>query len=218
MSTYLGRSISEGQVRPSHDKVKALTDSAEPKNVKQVRQFMGLASYFRRYVPGFAQKTAIIAALTRKGVEFRWGPEQQAARREIIDCLTSEPVLTIYDPSLPIEVHTDASSIGYGAVLMQVHKGGHKRVVAYFSKLTQGCENKYHSYELETHAVVRSLQHFRHYLVGVHFTVVTDCNAMKLTKSKKDLLPRVARWWVYLQDFDFALDYRKGYSCHTPVI
>ncbi|CAH2084482.1 unnamed protein product [Euphydryas editha] len=207
---YLGRTISEGQVRPSHEKVRALIDSAEPKNVKQVRQFLGLASYFRRYIAGFAQKASCIAALTRKGVNFHWGTEQQAARQYFIDCLTSEPVLAIYDPSLPIEIHTDASSIGYGAVLMQVHEGNRKRVVSYFSRLTQGAESNYHSYELETLAVVKALEYFRHYLVGVHFTVVTDCNALKLTQRKKDLLPRVARWWIYLQDFDFSLEYRKG--------
>lgn len=207
---YLGRNISEGQVRPSSEKVRALTETGEPTNVKQVRQFMGLASYFRRYIPNFAQKTACIASLTRKDIKFNWGSEHKAARKIIIDCLTSEPVLAIYDPSLPIEIHTDASSIGYGGVFLQVHEGGHKRVVAYFSKLTQGAEGKYHSYELETLAVVKVLQHFRHYLVGVHFIVVTDCNALKLTQRKKDLLPRVARWWVYLQDFDFDLEYRKG--------
>lgn len=78
--------------------------------------------------------------------------------------------------------------------------------------MTQGAESKYHSYELETLAVVKALQHFRHYLVGVHFKVVTDCNALKLTQKKKDLMPRVARWWIYLQDFDFSLEYRKGTS------
>lgn len=82
--------------------------------------------------------------------------------------------------------------------------------MSYFSRLTHGAESRYHSYELETLAVVKGLQHFRRYLVDVRFTVVTDCNALKLTQRKKDLLPRVARWWVYLQDFDFALEYRKG--------
>ncbi|KAL4706642.1 hypothetical protein ACJJTC_005027 [Scirpophaga incertulas] len=160
-------------------------------------------------VPSGPRKTACIAALIKKNVNFSWGVEQRAARRYIIECLTSEPVLAIYDPSLPIEVHTDASSIGYGAVMMQVHEGNRKRVVSYFSRLTHGAESRYHSYELETLAVVKALQYFRHYLVGVRFTV-TDCNALKLTQRKKDLLPRVARWWVYLQDFDFVLDYRKG--------
>lgn len=140
------------------------------------------------------------------------GSEQEEARQEIISHLTSEPILAIYDPNLPIEVHTDASSIGYGAVLLQVHENGHKRAVGYFSKRTQGAEPRYHSYELETLAVVRALQHYRHYLVGVNFKVVTDCNAVKSTQQKKDLLPRVARWWMYLQDFNFTLEYRMGTS------
>lgn len=207
---YLGRNISNGQVRPSKYKVKALIESPVPRNVKQVRQFLGLAGYFRRYIPGYATKIACIANLTRKDVHFNWGEEQEQVRREIIEHLTNEPVLAIYNPKLPIEVHTDASSIGYGAVLLQVYKSGHKRVIAYFSRLTQAAEPKYHSYELETLAVVKALQHFRHYLVGIKFTVVTDCNALKLTQRKKDLLPRVARWWTYLQDFDFELEYRKG--------
>lgn len=83
-------------------------------------------------------------------------------------------------------------------------------MVGYFSKSTQGAELRYHSYELETLAIVRALQHFRHYLIGIDFKIVTDCNSLKLTERKRDLLPRVARWWVYLQDFRFTLEYRKG--------
>lgn len=201
-----------GQVQPSELKVKALVEAPTPKNIKQVRQFLGLASYFRRYIAGFASKTAPISMLVKKGVPFVWGHEQEEARLDIISRLTSEPVLAIYDPKLPIEVHTDASSIGYGAVLLQVHDKGNKRAVGYFSKRTQGAEPKYHSYELETLAVVQALQHFRHYLVGTQFTVVTDCNALKSTQHKKDLLPRVARWWIYLQNFNFNLEYRRGSS------
>lgn len=207
---YLGRTISNGQVRPSKYKVEALVAARVPSSVKEVRQFLGLAGYFRRYIPGYSSKTACIANLTRKGVQFRWGEEQEEVRRDIIERLTSEPVLAIFDPSLPTEVHTDASALGYGAVLLQTHDGGHKQPVAYFSKVTQGAEPRYHSYELETLAVVKALQHFRHYLIGTKFKVVTDCNALKLTQRKKDLLPRVARWWMYLQDYDFDLEYRKG--------
>lgn len=207
---YLGRTISNGQVRPSERKVEALVNARVPSNVKEVRQFLGLAGYFRRYLPGYSLKTACIANLTRKGVQFSWGKEQEMVRKDIIDRLTSEPVLAIFDPTLPTEVHTDASALGYGAVLLQTHEGGHKQPVAYFSKVTQGAEPRYHSYELETLAVVKALQHFRHYLIGMKFKVVTDCNALKLTQRKKDLLPRVARWWMFLQDYDFDLDYRKG--------
>lgn len=207
---YLGRIISQGQVKPSEHKIKALVDSPVPTNVKQVRQLLGLAGYFRRYIPSYASKTAPIAKLTRCSVAFIWGEEQETARKYIIECLTSEPVLAIFDPSLPTELHTDASSIGYGAVLIQVHENNKRRVVAYYSKTTQGAEARYHSYELETLSIIKALQHFRHYLLGIPFKIVTDCNALKLTERKKDLLPRVARWWVYMQDFDFKIEYRKG--------
>lgn len=207
---YLGRVISQGQVRPSPHKIEALVKSSPPANVKQVRQFLGLAGYFRRYIEGYAVKTACIARLTKKDVPFHWGPEQEKVRQDIIQVLTTEPVLAIFDPELPTEVHCDASSHGYGSVLMQTHRDGKKRVVAYFSKSTQGAESRYHSYELETLAVVKALQHFRHYLVGIQFKVITDCNALKATERKKDLLPRVARWWIYLQDFTFEINYRKG--------
>lgn len=207
---YLGRVVSRGQVRPSPRKVEALVNSPVPQNVKQVRQFLGLAGYFRRYIKDYSSKTACIARLTKKGVKFDWGPEQEKVRQELITCLTSEPILAIFDRTLATELHTDASSAGYGAVLIQVDKEGKKRVVAYFSKVTQGAESRYHSYELETLAVVKALQNFRHYLVGIPFKIITDCNALKSTERKKDLLPRVARWWIYLQDFDFTIEYRKG--------
>lgn len=207
---YLGRLISQGQVRPSPRKVEALLKSPKPTNVRQVRQFLGLAGYFRRYIPSYAVKTACIARLTKKGQPFTWGEEQDAAHKLILSCLTEEPVLAIFNPKLPTELHTDASAIGYGAVLLQEHDGKRKRVVGYFSRATHGAESRYHSYELETLAIVKALQHFRHYLIGIDFKIVTDCNSLKLTERKKDLIPRVARWWVYLQDFRFTIEYRKG--------
>lgn len=157
---YLGSVISHGQVRPSPRKIEALANSPVPTNVKQVRQFLCLAGYFRRYIKGYATKTASISQLTMKDINFVWGSEQDQTRQYLIKQLTSEPILAVFDPSLPTELHTDASSAGYGAVLMQLHSGGSKRVVAYYSKVKKGAESRYHSYELETLAVVRSLQHF----------------------------------------------------------
>lgn len=207
---YLGRIVSQGQVKPSPSKIQALVSAPAPTNVKQVRQLLGLAGYFRRYIEGYAAETACIAHLTRKGVPFAWGPDQERVRQKLIAHLTNEPVLSIFDPKLTTEVHTDASSKGYGAVLIQSHDDGKKHVVGYYSQTTKGAESRYHSYELETLAVVKALQHFRHYLIGISFKVVTDCNALKSTERKKDLLPRVVRWWVYLQDFTFTIEYRKG--------
>jgi hypothetical protein len=208
---YLGREISSDRIRPDADKVRALVSSPTPTNPKQVRQFMGLAGYFRKFVPNFASATSCITKLTKLDEPFRWGAEQDKAREYVVTHLTSRPLLAIYDPTLPTELHTDASAVGYGGILIQ-KCDGQTRVIAYFSKRTTQTEAKYHSYELETLAIVNSLKFFRVYLLGIEFVIVTDCNTVKSTANKKTLLPRVARWWSYMQDFNFTLEYRKGSS------
>lgn len=215
---YLGRIISEKGVRPSEKKVSALVDSPIPTNIKQVRQFMGLASYFRRFIPEFSYRTACITKLTKSNQKWEWGAEQNAARDYVIKHLTSQPLLSIFDPKLPTELHTDASAIGYGAILLQ-KSNGINRVIAYYSRRTTDPESRYISYELETLAIYYALRHFRVYLLGLSFTIITDCNSIKSTVAKKDLSPRVARWWTYMQDFSFEVAYRKGkYVSHVDYL
>lgn len=206
---YLGNIIENSTVRPSPRKIQALTDSAIPKNVKEVRQFNGLAGYFRKFVPNFSKIMAPLYNLTKTNVNFHWTEQHDFARRQIINILTSSPVLTIFDPNLPTELHTDASSIGYGGVLIQ-RQDKNPLVIAYFSMRTSDTEKKYHSYELETLAVVKAIKHFRHFLHGRSFKVVTDCNSLKASRHKRDLTPRVHRWWAFLQNFQFEIEYRKG--------
>lgn len=206
---YLGREISAEGVKPGFKKVQALVNSPVPTNVREVRQFMGLAGYFRRFVRDFAAKTAVITKLTKNGEPWVWASEHEQARQYVINVLTQRPVLAVFNPTLPTELHTDASSIGYGAILLQTVNGVSK-VIAYFSKRTTPEESRYHSYELETLAIFNALKHFRVYLLGISFKIITDCNAVKATQNKKDLIPRVARWWLYFQDFNFEIEYRKG--------
>ncbi|KAJ0179622.1 hypothetical protein K1T71_005334 [Dendrolimus kikuchii] len=149
---------------------------------------------------------------------IEWKPEYESIRQDIINILTNKPVLMIFDPDCPIELHTDASAIGYGAILLQT-KENRQFVVAYFSKRTTATESKYHSYELETLAVVNAVKHFRHYLHGNKFTVVTDCNSLKSSRNKVHLTPRVHRWWAFLQAFDFEVVYRDGKRmCHADFL
>lgn len=206
---YLGREISADGIRPDPNKIKAIKESLAPINVKQVRQFIGLASYFRKFIPAFSSKVACITNLTKNNVEFIWTSECERARLYIIDVLTEKPLLSIFDSSLETQLHTDASSVGFGAILLQKH-GDTFRPVEYFSQKTSPEESVYHSFELETLAVVRALKNFRVYLLGLKFTLVTDCNSLKLSANKRDLKPRIARWWAYMQDFDFQIIYRKG--------
>lgn len=124
--------------------------------------------------------------------------------------LTDRPVLALYNGEATTELHTDASSLGVAGILMQKQANGHFQPVSYYSRATTQAEQSWHSYELETLAVVEAVKRFRVYLVGVHFKVVTDCTAVRATLLKKDLLPRVARWWMALQEYDMEIEYRPG--------
>lgn len=206
---FLGYPIRAGEVRPNPGKVQALLEAPTPTTATQVRQFLGLASYFRRFIPNFARLAGPLYPLTKLKGRITWTPEHSDIHNKIVNILTSEPVLTIFNPDIPVELHTDASSEGYGGILIQkVNNVPH--VVAYFSRRTTEVESRYHSYELETLAVVRAVEHFRHYLYGQHFTVYTDCNSLKASKAKTDLSPRVHRWWAYLQEYDFDIIYKEG--------
>lgn len=206
---FLGNVVENGTVKPSPLKIQALSNSPIPRNVKELRQFNGLASYFRKFVPNFSKIMVPLYELTKSNVKWNWTEAQDRARQEIISRLTSSPLLTIFDPDLPTELHTDASALGYGAVLIQRHNQV-PHVIGYFSMRTTSAESKYHSYELETLAVVKAIKHFRHFLYGRSFKVITDCNSLKASRHKKELTPRVHRWWSYLQSFQFEIEYRKG--------
>lgn len=206
---YLGYEIEAGEVRPNSLKIEALAVAPSPKTATQVRQFLGLASYFRKFIPNFTRIVGPLYPLTKYKGSIQWTALHENIRKTIIGILTSEPVLVIFDPKLPVELHCDASSDGYGAILIQ-RNNSMPHVVAYFSRRTTEIESRYHSYELETLAVVRAVEHFRHYLYGRKFTVLTDCNSLKASKSKCDLTPRVHRWWAILQAYDFDIIYREG--------
>jgi hypothetical protein len=105
-------------------------------------------------------------------------------------------VLALYNPEAVTELHTDASMRCIGGILFQYQKDGTLRPICYYSRQTTTAEQHYHSYELETLAVVESMRRFRTYLLGSYFTVVTDCNAVRSTMTKRDLIPRIGRWWL----------------------
>lgn len=206
---YLGREVSAQGVRPGQSKIEALVRMERPRSVKQIQQVLGLASYFRRFVENFATIVEPLTRLTRKNVPWVWEDAQEQTFNNIKEKLTTRPVLMIFDPERRTEVHTDASAVGVGAILLQ-EKDGRMAVVAYFSRQTTKDQRCYHSYELETMAVVLALRHFRVYLLGTKFKVVTDCNALRLTFTKRDLLPRIGRWWLEIQEYTFDIEYRAG--------
>lgn len=120
--------------------------------------------------------------------------------------------MSIFDPTAETELHTDASKVGIGGgILVQRTRGKNSfQPVAFYSRQTTPEEKNFHSYELETLAVVCSLKKFRVYLMGKEFKIVTDCSALRSTFEKRDLIPRIARWWLALQEFNCSVEYRAG--------
>lgn len=212
---YLGYEISEKGIRPGIKKIEAVSEYKEPNNIHELRMFLGLTSYFRKFVPNYARIAHDLYRLLQKDVSWEWGPEQQKAFTELKKVLTTRPILSIFRRGGDIEVHTDASSKGLAGILLQ-KQDGKLKPISYFSRKTSREEAMYHSYELETLAVVESLRRFRIYLVGNHFKVVTDCSAVRYTFQKKDLTPRIARWWLLIQEYDMEVEHRPGKS-HSHV-
>lgn len=207
---YLGHEISSSGVRPGTTKIKAVEHFPTPNNVHQVRQFVGLCSYFRKYVKDFAQVARPLTSLTKKDVSFEWGATQSKAFEELKRRLIERPILAIYNPKLDTELHTDASKLGLGGILLQKQENNKLKPVMFYSRQTTKEEQRYHSYELETLAIVNSLRRFRVYLLGLQFKVVTDCNALRTAMTKRDLIPRIGRWWLITQEFSFSVEYRPG--------
>lgn len=208
---YLGYEISSEGVRPGQEKTRAVINFKTPTNVHEVRQFIGLCSFFRRFVQDFASVARPLTTLTKTTTPWVWGDDQKRAFSKLKEVLTSRPVLAIYNPEYETELHTDACLTGLGGILLQrQNRSLPLHPVAYFSRQTTAEEQRFHSYELETLAVVASLNRFRVYLLGIEFTIVTDCNALRTTLTKRDLVPRIARWWLLVQEYSFSVEYKPG--------
>lgn len=210
---YLGYEISQSGVKPGKLKIDAVNKFPTPKNPHEVRQFIGLASYFRKFIRNFAAIARPLTDLTQKNFSWQWGAEQEKSFCDLKEALVQRPLLGIYDPRKITFLHTDASKYGLGGILMQ--KDNEElplKPVAYFSRKTTHDEQNYHAYELETLAVVASLQRFRVYLLGIKFTLVTDCSALRASFAKRDLIPRIARWWIILQEYNFDIVYKPGHT------
>lgn len=154
---YLGYTINANGVKPSDTNVRAILDFPQPKTSKEVHRFLGLASYFRKFVPVFALIARPLYALIKNEATFRFGELELRTFEKLRDNLVNFPVLAFYSPTAVMALHTDASSSGYGAILMQKQNDLKMNPVLYFSKRTAKTEVRYHIYELEMMAIVYAL-------------------------------------------------------------
>jgi len=206
---FLGHVVGREGVRTDPQKVAAVREWPVPTGVAEVRSFLGLCTYYRRFVPGFAQVASPLYHLTRKGARFEWSERCQEAFDSLKKALVEAPVLPYPDPTCPYLLDADASAEGLGAVLSQV-KDGRERVVAYFSAKFSKPERNYCVTRKELLAVVRSMEHFHPYLYGAKFTVRTDHAALQWLKTLKSPEGQLARWLGRMEQYQYEVQHRPG--------
>ena len=201
---FLGYVVSAQGIHVDEAKVKAIREWPTPVSMQQVRSFHGLASFYRRFVKDFS---TLVAPMTEilKGKTFEWSDKANLAFEEIKTRLTQAPVLALPNFNQVFEVECDASGVGIGAILSQ-----EKRPIAYFSEKLNEAKRRYSTYDKEFYALVRALEHWRHYLVGAEFILHSDHEALKFIQGQHKLNPRHAKWVEYLQSFHFVIHHKSG--------
>jgi hypothetical protein len=175
------------------EKVEAIKSWPVPQTITQVRSFLGLAGFYRRFVKDFSTFAAPLHELTKKGVAFHWGKVQEESFDMLKDKLTHAPLLQLPNFGKTFESECDASGVGIGGVLMQDGK-----LVAYFSEKLQGSILNYSMYDKELYALVRSLETWCHYLWPKEFVIHSDHESLKYLCSQNNLNRRHAKWVEFI--------------------
>lgn len=169
---YLGYFIDPSGIRPTENHLNTVKNISLPKNQKELQTCIGLFSYYRKFVQSFSTIAIPLLDLLRKDVKFHLSEECIKAFNYFKKCLIEQHVLSIYFPKK-------------GAILRQKQDDEKFHTVAFFSKSTTHAESRYHSFELETLAIIYVLRRFRVYLEGINFTIITDCNSLAMTLNRK---------------------------------
>lgn len=216
---YLGYVVDSNGLHADPEKVESIINYPTPTNRKEVRRFIGTASWYRRFIPNFSSLTTPLNKLTSQGKNappFAWSAEANTAFKKLKDHLVSAPILSCPNYSKPFQVHTDASDYGIGAVLTQT-LDGNERVIAYMSKSLSQQERNYSATEREALAVLIAIEHWRCYLEnGLKFTVYTDHSSLKWFLNLNNPTGRLARWGVRLSAYNFEIKHRKGTENVVP--
>jgi len=201
---YLGHVVSAAGVSPDPAKVEVVSSYPVPTDVKQLKQILGLANYYCRFVPGYSKIAEPLHKLFRKGNPYKWNLACQEALTELKCRLVTPPVLTYPDFKLPFLLYTDASDFALGAVFSQV-QDGKEQVICYWSRQLTKPERYYSTTEKEALAAVSAIKEFYPYLYGFSFRLMTDHNPLTSLKGLKDVGSRLTRWMLFLQQFTFSL-------------
>ncbi|UYV64996.1 hypothetical protein LAZ67_3002688 [Cordylochernes scorpioides] len=205
----LGHINNQHGIKPAEHNIKAIRDFPRPKKIKEIQSFLGMCSYYRKFIKGFSKIADPLTSLIKKNVPFTWTENQEKAFQTLKVALINPPILGHFDPNAITYIHTDASNIGLGATLVQ--KFGDKgKVISYLSRTLCKPEQNYSTTEKECLAVVWSMSKLRPYLYGRHFKIVTDHHALCWLKNLKDPTGRLARWALKIQEYNFEIIHKSG--------
>jgi len=208
---FVGHKISNGQVEMDITKLDKIKDASQPQTKKEVRSFLGLAGYYRKFIPNFAEVAVPLTDLTKGGQprKVQWGPSQEKSFQTLKEMLTQAPILRLPDFSRQFIVQTDASDTGVGAALLQDFDDG-RFPVAYASKKLLPRERNYSVIERECLAIVFAVQKYQKYLYGTEFILHTDHRPLTYIQKCKTESARIMRWSLFLQNYSFRIESIKG--------
>jgi hypothetical protein len=202
---YSGHIISEDGITVDPEKIEAIRGWSVPKNVTEVRSFMGLASYYRIFIEGFSKIPHPITSLQKKGVNFQWTLDCEKSFQQLKKLLTSAPILRIADPNEYFIVCMDSCKEGLGGVLIQ-----NGFVVCYESRKLKEHERHYATHDLDLTSIVHALSKWRHYLMGKMFEMRIDHNGLKYLFDQPTLNARQSKWLEFLSEYEFEIKHIKG--------
>ena len=210
---YLGYLIDEHGVRPVHEKVEAIQDAPVPGNVTELKAYLGMLTYYSRFLPNMSTKLAPLYSLLHKDTRWSWGMKQQEAFEVSKELLLSAPVLAHFDSSLELSLACDASAYGIGAVLSQAMPDGQERPVGFVSRTLSVAGKNYSQLEKEGLACVFGMSRFRSYLLGHHFDLITDHKPLLALLGENRAVPesasgRVQRWSWMLANYEYTMKFR----------
>ena len=205
--SYLGHLITCDGVRPNPQKIESITNYPTPKSTKDIKAFLGISGYYRRFIESYAKIAAPLTKLLKKGEEFKWTQAQEDSFNLLKSKLTQGPILSYPDFNKEFQLTTDASGTGIGAILSQDDK-----VISYASRTLNKAEIKYSTIEKECLAIVWAVRYFRPYLYGRKFKVLSDHKPLQYIFNIKDPGSRLVRWRLKLMEYDFDISYKPGKS------
>ena len=206
----LGHIISKDEISMDPAKIEKIKEWKNPRNAKDIQQFLGLTGYYRKFIRDYAKLTAPLTNLIKKDVVWKWSDECESSFIKLKKALISYPILRQPDFLREFILYTDASGLALGGILAQMDANGEEYVCHYASRTLKRSELHYGITEKECLAVLLAIKTFRVYLYGKHFKLITDHSALKWLMSIKDPNGKLARWEILLQTFDFEIIHRAG--------